>query len=100
MGAVVGKILEAEPAALRGLAGTLSTVADAIDDIAINDTVTMPGSPVSPATDEATRAVLDAYERLGASVRDMSTACQTTATNYESADSVFADQMHSYESSV
>ncbi|NLE78447.1 MAG: hypothetical protein GX610_02525 [Rhodococcus sp.] len=93
----MGELLKADADALRVLGGTLSTVADSIAGIGITATVTMPGSPVAAATEQSTRAVLDAYGHIEANVREMSTTCESAATNYESVDSSFADQMRSYE---
>ncbi|NLU83031.1 hypothetical protein [Rhodococcus sp. HNM0569] len=96
----MGDLLKADADALRTLAGTLSGVSDTIEGIAVTATVTMPGSPIAPATEQSTTAVLDAYRHIGASIRQMSTACDATASSYESVDSAFAGQLHSYESGL
>ncbi|EOM78529.1 hypothetical protein DW322_15265 [Rhodococcus rhodnii] len=62
----VGDMLQADVDALHALSATLSGIADAITGIAIDGSVTMPGSPVSAITDTCRSAVENAYGQLQA----------------------------------
>ncbi|MBF6066060.1 hypothetical protein IU500_33915 [Nocardia terpenica] len=92
----MGEMLQADLDTLHRLGGTLAGHADAIGQIKISATVTMPDSPLSNMSTQVTDAVIKAYGLIGGNIRQMSDATNTAATTYAEVDQLFAGQLRRY----
>lgn len=89
-------MLQADLDTLHRLGGTLAGHADAIGQIKVEATVTMPGSPVQGAADRVGNAVVEAYNLIGGNIRRMADNTQLAAKSYEEVDQAFANQLRRY----
>lgn len=99
-GREVGELLAVDLEGLRALGRTLADTASAMNAISVTATVTMPGSPIAPASEQSTRTTADAYTRIAGNVAEMSAACEWNATSYEDVDQAFDSQPQRYGNGV
>ncbi|MFI5776266.1 hypothetical protein [Nocardia sp. NPDC051570] len=92
----VEDMLQADLDTLHRLGATLAGHADAIDQIRISDTVTMPDSPIQAVSSQVNDAVVTAYKLIGDNIRRMSDGSKSAAETYEKTDQAFAGQLHRY----
>ncbi|MFY2791622.1 hypothetical protein [Rhodococcus sp. MALMAid1271] len=95
-GREVGELLAVDVEELRALGGTLADTANTIAGISVAATVTMPGSPITPASEQSTKTTAEAYSRIADNVAEMSAACEGNATSYEDIDEAFSSQLQRY----
>ncbi|WP_037183336.1 hypothetical protein [Rhodococcoides fascians] len=96
----MGETLAVDLEGLRALGRTLADTASAMNAISVTATVTMPGSPIAPASEQCTRTTADAYTRIAGNVAEMSAACEWNATSYEDIDQAFDSQLQRYGNGV
>ncbi|WP_037160442.1 hypothetical protein [Rhodococcoides fascians] len=96
----MGETLAVDLEGLRALGRTLADTASAMNAISVTATVTMPGSPIAPASEQSTRTTADAYTRIAGNVAEMSAACEWNATSYEDIDQAFDSQLQRYGNGV
>lgn len=96
----MGELLAVDIEELRALGRTLADTASTINGISITSTVTMPGSPIAPASEQSTETTADAYTRIAGNVNEMSATCEWSATSYEDVDEAFSSQLTRYGGGV
>ncbi|MEU1985040.1 hypothetical protein [Nocardia sp. NPDC019395] len=84
-------IVQADTDALRGLGKDLSGHADVIDELKLEKTVTMPGSPVQAVAVDVGEAALAAFRALSRNIAQMSHAATAGAKSYEELERRFSD---------
>ncbi|OZF07118.1 hypothetical protein CH300_10100 [Rhodococcus sp. 15-1154-1] len=93
----MGELLAVDLEGLRALGRTLADTASAMNAISVTATVTMPGSPIAPASEQSTKTTADAYTRIAGNVAEMSATCEYNATTYEGVDEAFSSQLTRYD---
>ena len=96
----MGELLVVDLEGLRALGRTLTDTASAMNAISVTATVTMPGSPIVPASEQSTKTTADAYTRIAGNVNQMSATCEWNATSYEDVDHAFSTQLTRYNGGV
>lgn len=89
----VGDPIEADAAALRVLANTLSGIAKDIDGLSLDDSINMPGLRIGAIAAVTPRVVLGSYKAIGSGIRDMGDGAAANATSYEETEQAFRDQL-------
>lgn len=99
-GREVGELLAVDLEELRALGKTLADTASTMNAISVTATVTMPGSPIAPASEQSTKTTADAYTRIASNVNEFSAACEWNASSYEDAEEAFRSQLMRYDAGV
>jgi hypothetical protein len=86
----VGELLLVDLEGLRALGRTLADTA----------TLTMPGSPITPASGQSTTTTADAYTRIASNINEMAATCVWNATSYEDVDETLRNQLQRYDAGV
>ncbi len=94
----MGEIVGLDLATLYRLTDELSGHATTIAGITVSKRVTMPGSPVQSACDQAVGAVHKAYGLIGKNIEAMATAAKYGLKTYEFMEKTNTDQLRRYSS--
>ncbi|MBY4130243.1 hypothetical protein HQO83_17760 [Rhodococcus fascians] len=96
----MGELLLVDLEELRALGRTLADTAITMNAIRVTATVTMPGSPIAPVSEQSTKTTADAFSRIANNVNQMSATCEWNATSYEDVDNAFCSQLQRYDAGV
>jgi hypothetical protein len=96
----VGELLLVDLEGLRALGRTLADTASTINAINVTATLTMPGSPITPASGQSTTTTADAYTRIASNINEMAATCVWNATSYEDVDETLRNQLQRYDAGV
>ena len=90
-------MLRVDADALRALAKKLIVVADSISGIAAPPAVVIPESAIEGVSRSAADAVSRAHQTMADQIHAMSSAADSSATSYETADAAFKAQLEKYK---